>query len=102
MGSSTVTGGVVSAINYGYATTNNGTLTPSNAATLAGDLQSMGATAPSFTSAGYTFTTTASTPMLRVYGGLSFEILVLKFDTQVMYVPATKNLGASFMTRLQL
>lgn len=96
MGSSEVSGGVNSSIVY----TRDGS--GSNYSTLASDITYAGGTPPTFTAAGYTYTSKASDPMFRLYGGLSFEILVLKFDTQVMYVPATKNLGATFMTRLQL
>ena len=97
MGKSTVTGGVSSSllVNSGANTVSDLNAAVAADSTLSGYY-------PSFSSAGFTYTTTASDPMFRVYGGLSFEILFLKFDTQVMYVPATKNLGASFMTRFQI
>lgn len=103
MGTSTVTGGVNSTIQYSYYDSGTSTTYSSDAATLKSDIESNpGATAPDFSSTGFAVTSSANSPMFRLYGGLSFEILVLKFDTQVMYVPATKNLGATFMTRLQL
>ena len=98
MGSSTVTGGVASALSV----QNNGspsTVDDLNAAVAAANASNL---YPNFSTAGFTYTTTASTPMFRMYGGLSFEILVLKLDAQVMYVPATQNLGATFMARFQI
>ncbi|HUX38742.1 MAG TPA: hypothetical protein VMV44_12645 [Rectinemataceae bacterium] len=102
MGSSTVTGGVNSTIQYAYSATSGGALTNSDYTTMANEIASVGGTAPTFSSSGFSYTATSSTPMFRVYGGLSFEILILKLDAQVMYVPANKNLGASLMTRLQI
>lgn len=97
MGSSTVTGGVSSNLSV-----SNGS-GPSTADALAAAIAAYAPNSyPTFSTAGFIYTTTASTPMFRVYGGLSFEILVLKFDAQVMYVPASQNLGATFMARFQI
>jgi hypothetical protein len=41
-------------------------------------------------------------PVVRLYGGLSLDLLILMFDTQVTYVPKTKSLGATGTIRIQL
>jgi hypothetical protein len=51
---------------------------------------------------GILFSAENSDPVLRVYGGVSLEILVIKLDAMVTYVPASKSLGASAMLRFQL
>lgn len=52
-------------------------------------------------STGFLYSTTSKEPTFRVYGGLSLNILVA-LDLQMMYVPATKNLGGSLTARIQL
>lgn len=51
--------------------------------------------------AGILSTASSSTPVVRLYGGISLNILLV-VDAQVVYVPSTKDLGASVMARLQL
>ena len=50
---------------------------------------------------GFLYSTTSKEPTFRIYGGLSLNILVA-LDLQMMYVPATKNLGGSLTARIQL
>lgn len=50
---------------------------------------------------GFLYSTTSKDPTFRIYGGLSLNILVA-LDLQMMYVPATKNLGGSLTARIQL
>ncbi|HRY73329.1 MAG TPA: hypothetical protein P5165_08900, partial [Spirochaetia bacterium] len=50
---------------------------------------------------GFLYATTSKEPTFRIYGGLSLNILVA-LDLQMMYVPATKNLGGSLTARIQL
>jgi hypothetical protein len=57
---------------------------------------------PTISDQGFTYSADANDPVLRLYGGLSFKIILLDFDTQVMYVPTTKALGLSATTRVQL
>ena len=52
-------------------------------------------------STGFLYSTTSKEPTFRIYGGLSLNILVA-LDLQMMYVPATKNLGGSLTARIQL
>jgi len=54
-----------------------------------------------FTDQGFLYSTTSKEPTFRIYGGLSLNILVA-LDLQMMYVPATKNLGGSLTARIQL
>jgi hypothetical protein len=57
---------------------------------------------PEISDQGFMYSGNADKPVFRVYGGLSLRIIVLDLDTQVMYVPATKALGASLTTRIQI
>lgn len=68
---------------------------------LAADFASAGGTAPSLSATGFSYTANSTDPVLRVYGGVSLNVLVV-LDLQLMYIPSTKNLGASVMARLQL
>jgi hypothetical protein len=56
---------------------------------------------PVISDQGFTYSASANAPIFRVYGGLSLRILI-DLDAQVMYVPATKALGGSVTTRIQL
>ena len=88
LGTSSVTGGLDSSIT-----------TTGSAAALAAYLAANGGT---LTPTGFYYSATSTTPVLRVYGGLSFRIILIDFDTQVMYVPVTKGLGFSATARVQL
>ncbi len=98
MGKSTVSGGLKSTV------TSDGTtpLTPTQISDINAALAASGQATAAISADGILFNAEDSTPVLRVYGGLSFEILVIKLDTTVTYVPATKSLGASAMVRFQL
>jgi len=87
LGTSDVQGGVV-------ATVTSNTLSAGEQATLASEGYAL-------TDQGFTYATTNTDPTFRVYGGFSLDILLV-LDCQVMYVPATKNLGASVTARIQL
>lgn len=95
MGKSSVTGGVASALTFVRDST------PSDYTTLQGDFAAMGGTAPALSATGFTYSADSTTPVFRIYGGLSLKILIV-LDIQVMYVPVTGNLGASAMVRFQL
>lgn len=94
MGKSTVTGGVASALSFQR---DSGA---SDYSTLASDFAAMGGTAPALSATGFSYSSDSTSPVFRVYGGLSLHVFIL-VDLQVMYVPATQNLGASVMARLQ-
>lgn len=98
MGKSTVSGGLKSTV------TSDGTtpLTPTQISNINAALAASGQATAAISADGILFNAEDSTPVFRVYGGLSFEILVIKLDTTVTYVPATKSLGASAMVRFQL
>lgn len=64
-------------------------------------LTAAGQPVPDISSSGFLYTADANAPVVRVYAGVSLNILVV-VDAQVMYVPATKALGASLSARLQL
>jgi hypothetical protein len=94
VGNSTVTGGLDSSLTV----TKNGSA--STAEALAAALAQAGQTVD-LSGTGFSYTATSTAPTFRVYGGFSLDILLV-LDCQVMYVPATKNLGASITTRIQL
>jgi hypothetical protein len=93
IGSSSVTGGLDSTITTDYPTGLSG---------LAAAIVASGGTAPDFSATGFSYTATSATPVLRVYGGLSFRIILVDIDTQVIYVPLTQGLGLSATLRVQL
>ena len=96
-GTSSVTGGVTSTMSApGYNSPTYG----SGISGLNSFFASNGG--PTINDQGFTYTATSTTPVLRVYGGLSFRIILVDIDTQVMYVPVTKGLGFSATARVQL
>lgn len=93
VGTSSVTGGL---------NANTSTTYPGGLSKLATDLAAAGLPVPSsLTKSGFEYTADANTPVFRIYGGLSFRIIILDFDAQAIYVPATQELGASLTARLQ-
>ncbi len=97
MGKSTVSGGLLSTITHDGAAMTQADIDEINAA-----LAASGQATIDISSTGILFNAEDSSPVLRIYGGLSFEIFVIKLDTTVTYVPTTKSLGASAMVRFQL
>jgi hypothetical protein len=90
VGKSTVTGGVNSTMSTDYT----------------GDIPALNNYfaangGPTISDQGFTYSADKTGPIFRIYGGLSFRIVIVDIDTQVMYVPASKALGASLTTRLQ-
>ncbi|HSV56718.1 MAG TPA: hypothetical protein VLH39_06365, partial [Magnetospirillaceae bacterium] len=51
---------------------------------------------------GFLVSVESKAPTLRVYGGVSVNILVLKIDLMASYIPSARSLGAQVMARLQL
>ena len=94
-GKSTVTGGVASDLVFDDGVGGG------SYEELADDFVTMGGTAPELSATGFTYTTTNTDPVLRLYGGLSIKLLVV-LDLGVMYVPESGNFGASAMLRFQL
>lgn len=54
------------------------------------------------TDQGFLVSATSNAPTIRIYGGTSINILILKLDLMASYVPATQALGAQVMARIQL
>jgi len=97
LGKSTVSGGIASQLLYdGVAVTEAGLAAITEA------LSQAGIDVPDLTTEGFMFGAENTEPVLRVYGGLTLSILILKFDTMIMYVPVNKSLGLSSMIRVQL
>jgi hypothetical protein len=97
MGKSTVSGGLVTEVLYDGHTITSGEIADINAA-----LAAAGQATAEISADGILFSAENSDPVLRVYGGVSLEILVIKLDAMVTYVPDSKSLGASAMIRFQL
>jgi len=89
-GTSTVDGGIASTVTTNY---------PGGIEALNAYFASVGG--PTISDQGFTYSTDATSPVFRVYGGLSLRILI-DLDLQAMYVPATMSLGASATVRFQL
>ncbi len=51
---------------------------------------------------GFTSEAQANDPVMRLYGGIALNILVLILDVQATYVPLTNNLGTTLTARLQI
>jgi hypothetical protein len=51
---------------------------------------------------GFLVYASSTAPTIRIYGGTSINILILKLDLMASYVPATQALGAQVMARIQL
>lgn len=93
VGTSSVTGGLNATTSTNY---------PGGLPALASALASAGVAAPSsLTATGFSYTASETNPLFRVYGGVSFRIIILDFDAQAIYVPASKALGASVTARVQ-
>ncbi len=94
-GKSTVDGGVASDLTI----TQNGN--PATYQQLASALEAAGGDAPSLSASGFSYKVEATDPVFRLYGGMSFHLLIA-LDAQFVYVPATEALAASLSARFQL
>jgi hypothetical protein len=90
VGKSSVTGGL------------NSNISVAGPGGLSGLEAAMGSAAPDFSNTGFSYTADESKALFRLYGGLSFRIILIDLDTQVMYIPASKAFGASITARAQL
>ncbi|MBN1243634.1 MAG: hypothetical protein JXA15_13110 [Spirochaetales bacterium] len=98
-GKSTVTGGLASALSITGSA--YGGHPADSFEALEAALTDAGQPVPDISADGFLYTAEATAPVVRVYAGVSLNILVV-VDAQLMYVPATKALGASLSARLQL
>lgn len=51
---------------------------------------------------GFLVSSESNAPTIRIYGGTSINILILRLDLMASYVPAAQALGAQVMARIQL
>jgi hypothetical protein len=105
MGKSTVNGGLAASMLYDNDTgdaTAAVTVTDAELAAIKQALADAGQPVPDISAEGFLFGAENNEPVLRVYGGLSLDLLILSLDLQGVIVPATKSLGASAMIRVQL
>jgi hypothetical protein len=97
MGESSVKGGMKATMTY-----NGSPITDAEIAKMEADLGKAGISVPKISAEGFMFEAKNNTPVLRLYGGLSLDLLILMFDTQVTYVPTTESLGLTGTIRVQL
>jgi hypothetical protein len=97
LGKSTVNGGLVSTMTYDGAP-----IGPVELQELKDNLVLAGIDVPDISAEGFLFGAENNDPVLRVYGGLSLDLLILSLDLQGVIVPKTKSLGANAMIRVQL
>ena len=103
LGKSAVNGGMKATMTYDNADGNGPQpIDDNNLADLKSSLTAAGIDVPDISADGFMFGSTDNAPVLRLYGGLSLDLLVLMLDTQVTYVPGSGSLGASAMIRIQL
>ena len=97
LGKSTVNGGLKAAMEY-----DGEPVTEFEVEQMKTDLAAAGITVPELDTTGFKFGSENTDPVLRLYGGLSFDLFMLMLDTQVSYVPKTRSLGLTGMIRIQL
>jgi hypothetical protein len=97
VGKSSVRGGLESQLLY-----DGNAITAAEVDAIKAQLTDAGIDMPSLSADGFLFGAENADPAFRLYGGLTLSLFVLKLDTQVLYVPATKSLGLSTMLRVQL
>lgn len=103
LGKSSVDGGMKATMTYDDASESGAQpIDENNLADLKAALADAGISVPDISADGFMFGSTDNAPVLRLYGGLSLDLLVLMLDTQVTYVPGSGSLGGSAMIRIQL
>ncbi|NLJ45276.1 MAG: hypothetical protein GX430_01780 [Treponema sp.] len=95
IGSTSVNGGMSAETHV----TNTSTSEVDNPADIVALEQAAGVT---ISDQGFLVSATSNAPTIRIYGGTSINILILKLDLMASYVPATQALGAQVMARIQL
>ncbi|OHD81349.1 MAG: hypothetical protein A3J97_04655 [Spirochaetes bacterium RIFOXYC1_FULL_54_7] len=101
IGKSTVKGGMKASMTYddGGGPVD---ITEDNLQDLKDALADADISVPDISADGFLFGAENTDPVLRLYGGLSLDLLILMFDTQVIYVPETGSLGGTATIRIQL
>jgi hypothetical protein len=91
-GKSTVNGGVTADVTSNYG----------NIDDLKDYLAASGISVPDeLTDKGFTYTAAETSPLFRLYGGMSFRLIIIDLDAQAIYLPTTKSFGASLTGRIQ-
>ncbi|MEI6876576.1 MAG: hypothetical protein WCL50_15770 [Spirochaetota bacterium] len=101
LGTNSVKGGLTNAMSVSY-TPVGGSEQVKTVADLRNAFAAANVAAPNLDAFGFSFGANANDPVLRVYGGLALNIIVLILDIQATYVPVTSNLGATVTARLQI
>ena len=97
LGKSSVLGGLDAELTY-----DGNPITPANLTTIKDTLAGAGITLPEISAEGFRFGSEHKTPVFRLYGGVSINLLILYVDVMAIYVPATQNIGANVLARIQL
>jgi hypothetical protein len=101
-GKSSVNGGMAALVQYDDGSGTFADITPANLQTLKDNLVAAGIDVPDISADGFLFGSENNDPVLRLYGGLSFDLFILMLDTQVTWVPGTGSLGGTATIRIQL
>jgi hypothetical protein len=96
-GKSAIAGGVSSDITTNYP----GADLDSKLAGFESIMKALGYDVPDIDSHGFTYRADETTPLFRLYGGMSFRIFFFDMDLQAIYLLQSKSFGASLTGRLQ-
>ena len=107
LGKSTVNGGMAASMTYDNGDDLDGTIGPvpvtdAEIAEIKANLAAAGIDVPDISADGFMFGAENNEPVLRLYGGLALDLLILELDAQATYVPETKSLGLTASVRIQL
>ncbi|HAP43863.1 MAG: hypothetical protein A2087_11875 [Spirochaetes bacterium GWD1_61_31] len=100
IGRSAVTGGLDADMLY-----DDNPITAEQYAEIVAAMEAGGLEAPIINAEGFAFESIVDSsfadPQLRVYGGLSVELLIIVLDASVMWLPVSNNFGFTVMARVQ-
>ena len=96
LGTSSVKGGLDARLQY-----DGSDITAANLQTIKDTLAEAGINVPDISAEGFRFGSAFSDPVIRLYGGLSFDLLFIYADVMGIYIPANGNLGANVSIRVQ-
>lgn len=96
VGKSSVLGGLDATLTY-----DGQPISESNLQTMKDQLAQAGISIPEISAEGFRFGSEHTDPVIRVYGGVSINLLIIYIDAMAIYVPANGNLGANVLARIQ-
>ncbi|HON89180.1 MAG TPA: hypothetical protein PK746_06880 [Spirochaetales bacterium] len=76
-------------------------ISESNLQTIKDTLAQGGITLPVISAEGFRFGSEHTEPVIRLYGGVSLNLLFIYVDAMAIYIPANGNVGANVLARIQ-